>query len=114
MAAQVAHVANVNRQIIARLPLNIERLVERVGKLVLPVVHRRMRKAVAMRDALQSAGRDSAMKLVSAGFPKAARRAHCPMGLRKSSTAGRMSERNVVEASEIRCTVAHSRTVATG
>ena len=38
MAAEIADVANVDSEVVTRLPLNVERLVERVGELVGAVV----------------------------------------------------------------------------
>src|SRR5580692_925608 len=38
MAAEIPHVADVDGEVVTGLPLNVERLVERVGQLVGPVV----------------------------------------------------------------------------
>src|SRR5580704_13395038 len=38
VASQIPDIANLNRKIVARLPLDIEYLIERVGELVSPVV----------------------------------------------------------------------------
>ena len=38
MAAHIAHIAQFDGQIVARLPLDVERVVEGVGQLVLAVV----------------------------------------------------------------------------
>ena len=38
MASQVAHVAHFNRQIVARLPLQVQRVVDRVRQLVGAVI----------------------------------------------------------------------------
>ncbi len=38
MAAEISDIANVNRQVVPRLPLNVQRLIHRVGELVGAVV----------------------------------------------------------------------------
>ena len=38
MTAERVHVADINRQVVPRLPLNVERRVHRIGKLIVPCV----------------------------------------------------------------------------
>src|SRR5713226_10761879 len=52
MAPEIADVTDGDREILARLPLNVERLVHGVGKLIPPVVIREREKLRAVGDGL--------------------------------------------------------------
>ena len=59
MTAQVADVTDLDRQVVARLPLNIERVIDGVGQFVGTVVSGKGEKLRAIDDCrLRSAGTD--------------------------------------------------------
>ena len=80
MAAQVADVADIDGQVVARLPLNIERLVHRVGKLVVAVVDR---KGEERRHRLRSPPHWADSRV--AGLPRGTVARALPPGILKAS-----------------------------
>ena len=51
MPAEGIHPADIDRQIVARLPLDVERGVHGIGKLVVPRVGRQIKRNVAVLEA---------------------------------------------------------------
>ncbi len=50
MPAKAIHISNINRQIVSRLPLNIERAIHRIGELVAPRVNAQVKGYSAAFD----------------------------------------------------------------
>ena len=73
MPSQIADVADINSKVISWLPLNVESLIERIGKLVGSIVICKGEKRLALRDprrySLSWNSRVGKDLSISAGFP---------------------------------------------